>query len=163
MTIKNIVLGMISLSLLAVSAPVLAGPAADLNQDGQISQAEMIAQIDKHFQATDTNKDGKLSQAEWQAQKASRMQQRGNKANKQHRANKQGADNPQWAAKRAERQAKHFAMLDTNKDGFISLAEAKAVAQQRFQKQDANNDGQISKDERGRKGHQGRKGKASQK
>ncbi len=154
MTVKNIVLGMISLSLLAVSVPALADSGADLNQDGQISQAEMLSQVDKRFQAADTNKDGKLSQAEWQAQHSARMQNQQSK-----RANKQAAK-PKREAKQNEGQAKHFAAIDSNKDGFISLAESKAMAQQHFQKQDTNKDGQISKDERG---HKNRKGKMKNK
>lgn len=157
MSVKKSVLGMIAVGFLMVAAPVLAA-SADTNQDGNLSQAEMLAQVDKRFQAADTNRDGKLSQAEWQAHLSAKRQDMQAK-----KGNRQAAKQTQRVAKQAERQNKRFAMLDSNKDGFISLAESRALAQQSFQKRDTNQDAQISKDERGHKGHKNRKGKMNNK
>jgi Ca2+-binding EF-hand superfamily protein len=50
-------------------------------------------------------------------------------------------------AKGAEGQGKHFAQMDTNKDGGLSLAEMQQAALTRFAAQDTNKDGFLSAEE----------------
>jgi len=115
--------------LAGLSAVAIAKPKADIDQNGEISQAEFIAHANQKFSDTDTNFDGVLSQDEIKA----------------HRE-----------AKRAERRDKKFGKLDGNNDGFISQNEygsagtdkkAKREAR-RLEKADSNKDGVIDEAEK---------------
>ena len=120
--------------LLVSGAAVLiaASPKADLNQDGQVTQAEFTQSAESRFFATDANSDGFLSQEERKA----------------HRA-----------AERENRKNQRFTKLDTNGDGLLSRDEVDAAdkmkkarhegrRQKMMEKFDTNVDGTLSDAER---------------
>lgn len=113
----------------AFSATALAGPKADINQDGQITQAEFRASANEKFTLTDTDFDGTLSKDEVQSRRA---------------------------AKKAERSQLKFAKKDLNGDGAITQDEVstfeadKQAAREarKLERHDSNGDGVIDADER---------------
>lgn len=116
-------------ALFAITGVAIAGPQADLNQDGQITRAEFQAEADAKFSATDTDFNGLLTQDEM---KAFRAQQK------------------------AEREEKRFAKMDSNGDGSISRSEMTGVKAdrkakmeaRRLEKLDTNGDGSIDDTEK---------------
>lgn len=120
-------------ALIASAATLLiaAGPKADLNQDGQVTNAEFMAAAQANFTAADTNADSFLSEDERKAFRA---------------------------AKADEMKAKRFDKLDTNGDGAISRDEMDAVGEKRearksemgarkqkfMERYDTNLDGELS-------------------
>jgi Ca2+-binding EF-hand superfamily protein len=126
-----------SVAVLAVAAPEGAGgphhhgagierlKQADTNGDGNISreEAQALPRIAKHFDEIDTNRDNQLSPDELRAF--------------HHKVGEQ-------------RMAEHWKKLDTDGDGRVSLAEAKANAPrlaEHFAQIDANGDGFITPEE----------------
>ena len=105
---------------------------ADTDGNGMISreEAKALPMISKHFDDIDTNKDNQLSPDELRA------------FHQKMRAEHEG--------KRAERMAEHWKKLDTDGDGKVSLAEAKANAPrlaEHFSAIDTNGDGFITPEE----------------
>ena len=92
----------------------------DANKDGAITFAEATAAANAHFKAQDADKDGKLTGAE--------MRPRG----------------PRGRGDMAGMMLRH---ADANKDGKVSRDEARAEADQRFDRLDANRDGYIDQAE----------------
>lgn len=89
-------------ALTLITVPAFAqGPKADLNQDGQVTQAEFMADIAEKFSNADVNFDGFIDEAE---RKGLREQRR---AGKTQRA---------------------FEKLDANNDGSVSEAEMQAAS-----------------------------------
>jgi hypothetical protein len=105
---------------------------ADTDGNGMISreEAKALPRVAKHFDEIDANKDNQLSADELRAfhekMRASHSQER------------------------AQRMAEHWKKLDTDGDGKVSLAEAKANAPrlaEHFTQIDANGDGFITPEE----------------
>jgi Ca2+-binding EF-hand superfamily protein len=136
-------LALASVTVIAVAAPDGAAPRghgavmerlkqADTNGDGNISrdEAKALPHIAKHFDDIDTNKDNQISPDELRA------------FHQKMRAAHEG--------ERGQRMAEHWKKLDTDGDGRVSLAEAKANAPrlaEHFAEIDANGDGFITPDE----------------
>lgn len=136
-------LALASAAVIATAAPEGAGghrhgnvmerlKQADTNADGNISrdEAKALPRLAKHFDEIDANKDGQLSADELRA----------------HHEKMRAAH----AQERAQRMAAHWKKLDSDGDGRVSLAEAKANAPrmaEHFAQLDANGDGFITPDE----------------
>lgn len=106
---------------------------------GQMRQqrtARMANRSERMFERIDTNKDRMISQAEWagaQAQRAQRMAERGQRMGQQVRQRAGGG---------------MLRAADANNDQRVTLQEAEAAALRRFDRVDANRDGQITREER---------------
>lgn len=98
-------------------------PNPDANGDGKVTLAEFKASRAGLLMRGDTNKDGKLSKAEAEAVTAGR-----------------GPGGPGGGGM--------FAMLDGNRDGFVSRAEIEQASERRFKTMDTNKDGVLSAAER---------------
>ena len=99
--------------------------AVDTNGDGDISKEEVEAFRATMFNAADANKDGSLSLAEMTAH---------------HEA--------QQAQRMAERQARHFARMDTDGDGKITAAEFASQPMRGMERMDTDGDGVVTEEER---------------
>ena len=104
----------------------------DTNKDGKISRSEAEANaphLAVLFDAIDTNKDGQLTQEELDTF---------------HKKMQEARD-----SERKHFLDARFTRLDTNKDGFISKAEARGdrFLERRFDQIDTNKDGKISRAE----------------
>jgi Ca2+-binding EF-hand superfamily protein len=109
---------------------------ADTNKDGAVTLDEVLAVAEKRFAERDRNKDGVLDKAD------------GDLARKE------------MTDYRVKRFIHHFG---ADKDGKVTREQFKAKADARFAMMDANNDGQITRDEmpwrgRGGRGHHGMMG-----
>lgn len=94
---------------------------ADANNDGAVTKAEMLADVDARFARLDANKDGKISKDE----------------------------RPSDGAGRGGRMmGRMMGRIDTDGDGAISLDEQRAQATRRFDRVDANKDGKLDQAER---------------
>ena len=137
-------LALASAAVIAIAAPEGAGgprhkgagierlKQADTDGNGLISrdEAKALPRVAKHFDEIDANRDGQLSSDEMRA------------FHEKMRA--------QHAQMRAQRMAEHWKKLDTDGDGKVSLAEAKANAPrmaEHFTQLDANGDGFITPEE----------------
>ena len=105
---------------------------ADTDANGLISrdEAKALPRIAKHFDEIDANRDGQLSSDELRGY------------HEKMRAQHEQA--------RAQRMAEHWKKIDTDGDGKVSLAEAKANAPrmaEHFSQLDANGDGFITPEE----------------
>jgi len=151
----------------------------DADRDGAISTAEITAHRDQRmamraapgaqphvmvhegpmsdpgaaFDRLDANKDGMISRDEFSKAREQRIEKRIVRREKIKDAREHG----KLGAMRMHRMggmggARMIVMADTNKDGRITLAEAEAMALQHFDRMDANHDGSVTPDERG-KGH----------
>jgi Ca2+-binding EF-hand superfamily protein len=80
----------------------------DGNQDGKLSQEEMMLEVNKTFSGYDADRDGKISQRE--------------------------ASGPGVRSSMAGFVKQHFSEVDGNSDGTISLEELKAVAMKMWEK-----------------------------
>ena len=80
----------------------------DGDQDGKLSQEEMMTEVNKTFSGYDADRDGKISQGE--------------------------ANGPGVRSSMAGFVKQHFSEVDGNSDGSISLEELKAVAMKMWEK-----------------------------
>jgi EF hand len=116
-------------ALLAVPALAQGGrerPNPDANGDGIVTRAEVSSSVAARFAKMDANKDGKVDKADREARMAAR-----------------DGDGREGKGKR-----RGPARFDANGDGAISLAEMQAAALARFDRVDANKDGQLTETER---------------
>jgi Ca2+-binding EF-hand superfamily protein len=132
----------------------------DANKDGKLTMDEIAAarreRAAKHFAEKDANKDGKLSRDE--------VAKMPDEVFARLDTNKDGALTPDELAKKGEHFQQHaekrFQMEDANHDGAISKDEAIARADKFFARLDANGDGVVTQDEMKAAHHHG-KGKPS--
>jgi len=130
------------IALLAVTVPAIAqerptssGSASnrgvmrfDTNKDGFVDRTEWRAGQEARFKQLDANGDGKLSPDELVRRPA-------------------GATGVLPTDAQNTRQSRFFQRLDTDKDGFVSLAEYMAEGDRRFARCDTNKDGRINTEE----------------
>lgn len=111
---------------------------ADTNGDKTVSFDEFSASHTKHFMEMDANHDGFVEKSEFPKPKIMIM----------HSSN-EGADRKAVMEKHIETRVEaRFDMADANKDGKVSLEEAKAGQKARFAEWDKNSDGFIEDTER---------------
>ena len=99
----------------------------DTNRDGKVSRAEYDAKRAEDYRRTDADKNGTLSEAEYVAEYAARLE-------------------AQLAAMRAAQVAQahsRFGALDGDKDGRMTEAEYRSVADFPFSRLDTNRDGTV--------------------
>jgi hypothetical protein len=106
----------------------------DANRDGVVTRAEYDTVRKQRFAAADTNHDGWLSEDEYVAEFEGRLKQ-------------QYAGRAQDDAYVASIKQAHvrFKILDTDKDGKLTIEEENAIADKTFKRTDINGDGKIDK------------------
>ena len=97
----------------------------DTNKDGVVDRAEWRTAQEMRFKQLDTNKDGKLTQDELFARTPAI------------------GDSVLPTDRQVQRQSSYFQLLDTDKDGFVSLSEFMIQADRNFARCDLNKDGRI--------------------
>lgn len=175
---------------LAAPAPGAARANPDADNNGVLTRAEVEADVAKRFAKLDSNKDGKVDDGDRAAHRAERQNamfaaldtdRNGSvsRAEFDAAAAARDAKRTERRAARAERRGggaemrgKHgdrrhggghhmLGMVDTNGDKAITLDEMRSAALARFDRIDANKDGQVSAEERaavhGKRG-EGRRG-----
>lgn len=114
----------------------------DANKDGKLDAADREARRAAMFDRIDANKDGQISREEFSAR-----QQRPDGAAQGHRMGHRGGKD--WGGRGwGGRHGGMAGTADANKDNVVSQAEFTAAALQRFDRMDANKDGQVTKEER---------------
>ena len=109
---------------------------ADLNGDKRVSHAEMTQALAKGFAILDADRDGALSQAEVANRKT---------VFKAHVQQVKASGSRVSGVMRLPKSVvKHFAKIDSNRDGVISKGELAQVADKVFERRDHNKDGYIS-------------------
>lgn len=105
-----------------------AAPKADLDQNGEVSQAEFMAAATSRFAAIDTNADDVLTSEEM---KAARKAKADAKASERFGALDANADGvvskSEYDQKRADRAEKRKARMDVNGDGVVDSADRDAA------------------------------------
>lgn len=124
---RMITMAAVLLALSAGAAMAQGAPGAkmDANGDGAVSLAEFKAARVKMMMRADGNNDGKLSKAELEAGMAAMRQGGGGQG-----GGKGGG--------------MMFAMMDANKDGFLTRPEIEKMVERRFGRFDVNGDGSLS-------------------
>lgn len=107
----------------------------DANRDGTVTRDEYDTLRKQRFMAADTNRDGWLSEAEYVAEYETRL-----KAEYQA-AGRQPDDKYASQIKQAH---VRFGILDTDKDGRLSIEEEIAIADKTFKNADRNGDGVVN-------------------
>ena len=134
------------LSACGSTAPAKSGPQApagghghaafiggyDANRDGVVTRSEYDSVRKQRYVAADTNGDGSLSEAEYVAEFEGRL--------KQQYAGKPTDESYANSIKQAH---VRFNILDTNKDGKLSVDEELAIADKTFKGSDLNGDGKV--------------------
>ncbi len=134
----------------------------DTNADGNITRAEAEASLATRFATIDANSNGFVTQdemkahheakraemkAKWEAKKAE-AEAAGKPAREgKPKREKDPAKAAEWEAKKAEKAAEHWAAMDSDSDGQLSLAEFTAEHIKFFDKMDADSNGTITKAE----------------
>jgi EF-hand domain pair/EF hand len=95
----------------------------DANKDGVLNATDRAERKGDRFANMDTNKDGQLTKSELDAAHAARNGADWNGRAGNRMANMTEEQKAEWQAKRAERQANHFAMMDTDKNGALTETE----------------------------------------
>ena len=108
----------------------------DANKDGKIDPANRAARQAAMFDSIDSDKNGQISRAEFTAHHGPG-----------HRMHGEGGEGRGGRGGHGDH-GMMGRMADTNNDGAVSQAEFTAAAAQRFDRIDANKDGQITAEER---------------
>lgn len=109
-------------------------------RDGQLTEGEAAARADARFTWLNGNHDGRLTRRELRDARQARAEQRAERGERRGR--------PQLGQRRRLSAARTSARLDRNNDGFITRAEFRAPALERFARHDANRDGRLTRVER---------------
>lgn len=118
----------------------------DVNTDGKLDQADKAARIAMHFVSMDADKNGSLSKAEFVAAHEARAVKRADRQSA--RMDGEGSLHKGRRSGRQGGSMKMLARADTNNNKAVSQTEFRAMAEARFAKADANNDGTITAEER---------------
>lgn len=147
-------------ALLLSSSMAIAHPGGmsglDADDDGNITRAELSANLDARFEKLDTNGDGQISDAELDAARDLRKSEKFARFDTDGDGSISKDEKKAVRALRDETRTKHDGdrraafrdMLDTNGDGVITKAELEASAVERFEKHDVDGDGTITEQER---------------
>lgn len=130
----------------------------DVNKDGKLDATDRAAkraemQADR-FARLDANKDGSISKSEWDQHGADRQAKRSERGAKRAQAGEAGEGERHAMRGQHGRRGGHgmrggmMMKADTNGDKAISPAEFTAAALARFDRADANADGQVTAEER---------------
>ncbi len=117
----------------------------DVNKDGKLDAADRQAMREarrtRMFERLDTNKDGQISKAEFSAERAPA---------KRMAKGEPGKDGMHHGRRGHFRHGRGMMgkMADADKNGAVTQAEFATAALQRFDRLDANKDGQVTKEER---------------
>lgn len=138
----------VMVAAMTASAPSLAaeGPAApagghglaafmgsyDANRDGVVTRDEYDTVRKQRFMAADTNRDGWLSEAEYVAEYEGRL--------KEQYAGRAQDERYAGSIKQAH---VRFGILDTDRDGKLTVEEELAIADKTFKGSDKNGDGKV--------------------
>lgn len=156
---RMLTLGLIGASLAAAALPALAQPApgrgpdrmqarifqqADSNHDNRLTEDEAMAYLAARFAEADADHDGALTpeevgtylRAQWEAARP------GPAAGRERRT-----PPPHMQRMMADRQARIFRMADANRDGRVTLDEARPLAAMFFRAADSNGDGALEMSE----------------
>lgn len=132
----------------------------DANKDGKIDATDRAAQRAemqaKRFAALDANKDGSISKAEWDQHGADRAARRAERGEKRADAGEaRGGNRGDGMRGHHGKRGGHgggmgggWMTADTNGDKAISQAEFTTASLARFDRMDANKDGQVTAEER---------------
>ncbi|MGB7412084.1 MAG: hypothetical protein WA910_13130 [Sphingopyxis granuli] len=130
----------------------------DANGDGKLDAADRAAaraaMQAKMFERLDANKDGSISKAEWDQRAAERQAKRGERKEKRAAAAGEAREGPRAMRGHHGKRGGHgmrggmMMKADTNGDKAISRAEFETAALARFDRLDANKDGQVTAEER---------------
>lgn len=130
--------------------------AVDANKDGAITmeevkaarEAKRAARMDSHFKTMDADGDGAVSRGEFDAAHAARHEKmkmaRADSDREGHRKMYRGGHH----GMRMKMGGMMFERADANKDGKVTLAEAKTAAMTHFDKVDADKNGTVTSQER---------------
>ncbi len=128
----------------------------DANQDGKVDEGDRAAhrqaKADAMFTAADTDRNGSISRAEFDAAQAARQAKRAERraAMAERRSGSEhGGGHHGKRGKRGHGGGERLlAMVDTNGDKAVTAAEMRTAALARFDRIDANKDGQVTAEER---------------
>jgi Ca2+-binding EF-hand superfamily protein len=118
----------------------------DVNGDGTLNAADRTAMMAKLFAIIDTDKNGAISQSEFMAAHEAGVERRADR--RERRMVRIGASMREERQRDRLRAIAMMARADTNKDKSVTQAEYRAAIDARFSKADANQDGDISIEER---------------
>lgn len=125
---------------------------ADSDGDGKVTRAEARQAHTKHFNAMDANSDGVITQTERQQQWEKWRQEAQRERMAREDANKDG----RLSRDEADMRPRRFERLDSNSDGFLTLAELQAAGPPggkaarlgaRAARHDADGDGRVTRQE----------------
>ena len=140
------------LSLSAAALLLIAGPASAAPDDTVATPekpARTSSAVPRGLMRYDTNKDGAVDRAEWKAAQEARFKQLDANGDGKLTQDELFARTPAVGNsvlptdRQAQRQSSYFQLLDTNKDGVVTLAEFMAQAERNFARCDLNKDGRI--------------------
>lgn len=106
----------------------------DLNRDGVVTREEYETVRLQRFKNADKNGDGKLSEDEYVAEFEGRLKEQ------YFQEGREPDDNYTRAIKQAH---VRFALLDRNRDGFISMEEEREIMDKTWASADTNKDGKV--------------------
>jgi Ca2+-binding EF-hand superfamily protein len=118
----------------------------DVNGDGTLNAADRTAMVAKLFVIMDTDKNGAISQSEFMAAHEAGVERRADR--RERRMVRIGASMREERQRDRLRAIAMMARADTNGDKSVTQAEYRAAIDARFSKADANQDGDISIEER---------------
>ncbi|MEM7244377.1 MAG: hypothetical protein AAF533_03485 [Acidobacteriota bacterium] len=140
----------LSLALAASVAQADSFKKLDLDGNGEISQAELLAHVEQRMKTGDTNGDGVISQDEWRSargERRDRLAKRGGKG-RLARLDANGDGQVDWDEFKVTAEKPNRA--DTNGDGIVERSEIPDDERslRRFEKADLNGDGRVDFAER---------------
>jgi Ca2+-binding EF-hand superfamily protein len=125
----------------------------DANKDGKVDEGDRAAhrkaKADAMFAAADTDRNGSISRAEFDAAGEARQAKRAERRAAMAERRGGGDHGHGFHGKRGGRGGERLlAMVDSNGDKAVTAAEMRTAALARFDRIDANKDGQVTAEER---------------
>jgi len=150
---QKIIIASSAVAILAAGAAIAqpGGMRADADGDGNLTRAELNTSIDERFARADANSDGAIDASEQTAMHSQRRGHRGERRGRHGSEGRRGHGGEGRRGHGGEGRGGHgdrMARMDSNSDGILTRDEAIAPALARFDRADANSDGQIDEAER---------------